>query len=76
MRPGTKLVKITTDPKVYAVEPGGDLLWVPSEAVAKTLYGDMWAKRVVDVADAFFTNYDVTGEEVSEDAYQAGSLVK
>lgn len=76
MRPGTNLVKITTDPKVYAVEPGGDLLWVPSEAVAATLYGENWADRIVDIADAFFTNYDVTGEEVSADAYPAGSLVK
>ena len=76
MRPGTKLVKITTDPKVYAVEPNGDLLWVPSEAVAMALYGDMWAQRVVDIADAFFTNYNVTGEEVMADAYPAGTLVK
>jgi hypothetical protein len=76
MRPGNKLVKITTDPKVYAVEPGGKLVHVPSETVAKTLWGDNWAKRVVDVPDAFFTNYTVTGNQVSATAYPAGSLVK
>ena len=76
MRPGTKLVKIQTDPKVYAVEPNGNLLWVPSETVAIALFGTDWAARVVDVADAFFTNYTVTTEEVSETAYPAGSLVK
>ncbi len=75
VRPGTKLVKITTDPKVYAVEPGGTLLWVPSEAVAKTLYGDMWAKRVIDVPDGFFTNYTVASGQATADAYPAGSLV-
>ena len=75
MRPGTKLVKIQTDPKVYAVEPDGNLLWVPSETVAVALYGADWAARVVDVADAFFTNYTVTSEEVGETAYPAGSLV-
>jgi len=76
MRPGTKLVKITTDPKVYAVEPDGKLVHVPSEATAIALFGADWAKRVVDLSDAFFTNYSVTGNQVSATAYPTGSLVK
>ncbi len=76
IRPGTYLVKIQTDPKVYAVEPGGNLVWIPDEATAKALYGDNWASRVVDVPDAFFTNYTVTDKQVSSDAYPAGSLIK
>ncbi|MFA5392809.1 MAG: hypothetical protein WC306_03995, partial [Candidatus Paceibacterota bacterium] len=76
MRAGTKLVKITTDPKVYAVEPSGVLKWVPDEATAIALYGNDWAKRVVDVPDAFFTNYTVSTAQVSSSAFPAGSLVK
>ncbi|MFH0892210.1 MAG: hypothetical protein V1867_05510 [Candidatus Falkowbacteria bacterium] len=76
MRPGTKLVKITTNPKVYAVLPGGVLTPVPSETVAAALYGADWNKRIVDVPDAFFTNYTVSTAEVSATAYPAGSLVK
>ncbi|MBI4142296.1 S8 family serine peptidase, partial [Candidatus Uhrbacteria bacterium] len=57
MRPGTFLVKIQTDPKVYAVESGGTLRGIPDEAMARTLYGDQWAARVVDVPDAFFATY-------------------
>ncbi|MDD5071899.1 MAG: hypothetical protein PHQ42_04160 [Patescibacteria group bacterium] len=76
IRPGTKLVKITTDPKVYAVEPSGTLKWVPDEATAAALYGAEWAKRVVDVSDAFFTNYTVSATNVSSTAYPTGSLVK
>ena len=76
MRPGTKLVKITTDPKVYAVEPNGSLLWVPDETTAVTLWGADWAGRVVDVPDAFFTNYTISANEVSATAYTAGSLIK
>jgi len=76
VRPGTKLVKITTNPSVYAVTPGGILVKVPDEATAKTLWGDNWAKRVVDVADAFFTNYTISSGMVSAAAYPAGSLVK
>ncbi|MEI7498549.1 MAG: hypothetical protein WCK11_04705 [Candidatus Falkowbacteria bacterium] len=76
IRPGTKLVKITTNPKVYAVEPGGNLVAVPDEATAKALYGDAWAKRVVDVADAFFTNYKIAAKTLTSTAYPAGSLIK
>lgn len=76
IRPGTKLVKITTDPKVYAIEGAGVLKWIPTEATAKTLYGDNWAKKVVDVPDSYFTNYTVSSEQVSATAYPAGTLIK
>ena len=75
MRPGTKLVKITTDPSVYAVEPNGVLRKITSESQAAALYGTNWNKRVVDVADAFFTNYTV-GTALASGATPAGSLVK
>jgi len=75
IRPGTKLVKITTDPKVYAVEPNGSLRWVQTEADAIALYGANWAQRVVDVADSFFTNYTI-GQPLSSNEVPVGSLVK
>lgn len=75
MRAGTKLVKITTDPSVYAVEPNGVLRKIQSEADAITLFGANWNKRVVDVADAFFTNYTV-GAPLNSGVVPAGSLVK
>jgi len=58
-RPGILLVKITTDPKVYAVSRGGILRWVKTEAIAKSLYGDNWNLLVDDVPDSFFTNYTI-----------------
>ncbi|MFA4942829.1 MAG: hypothetical protein WC564_04295, partial [Patescibacteria group bacterium] len=75
MRPGTKLVKITTDPSVYAVEANGVLRKIQSEADAIALYGSMWAKRVIDVADSFFTNYTI-GTPLTAGVVPAGSLVK
>jgi hypothetical protein len=75
MRPGTKLVKITTDPTVYAVEPNGNLRSIVSEANAIALYGTDWNKRVVDVPDAFFTNYKI-GSALTPGQAPAGSLVK
>lgn len=73
IRPGTHLVKITTDPKTYAVEPGGVLRWITTEQIAKDLYGTDWAKRVVDVADIFFNNYTM-GEDVT--ASNVGTFIK
>ncbi len=56
-KPGSRMVKITTDPKVYAVDKGGALRWVKTEALAVSLYGASWAQMIDDVPDAFFTNY-------------------
>jgi len=63
-RPGVKMVKITTDPKVYAVGMNGELRWVESEAVASALYGANWNTMIEDVPDAFFVNYMV-GSSIS-----------
>jgi hypothetical protein len=58
-RPGTRLVKIQSDPRVYAVGKGGVLRWIGSETAAAAIFGADWNKRVDDIADAFFVNYSV-----------------
>lgn len=58
-RPGVRMVKITTDPKVYAVASDGTLRWVTSEAVATALYGDDWNTKIDDIPDAFFVDYTI-----------------
>ena len=58
-KPGALLVKIQTDPKVYAVGQNGKLHWIVSEAVARGLYGANWNLLIDDVPDSFFTNYMV-----------------
>jgi len=58
-RPGTKLVKITTDPKVYAVDAHGGLRWLETEATANAIFGSNWGSLVQDVPDGFFVNYTV-----------------
>ena len=75
IRPGTVLVKITTDPSVYAVEPNGVLRKIQTEAQAASLYGTNWNKRIVDLADSFFTNYTI-GTPLPEGQIPVGSLVK
>ncbi len=68
-RPGVLLIKITTDPKVYAVAEGGILRWVKTEAIAQALYGDDWNKLIDDVPDSFFTNYQIGNDIDDESEY-------
>lgn len=56
-RPGSRMVKFTTDPKVYAVARGGVLRWVKTEELARALYGDAWNTKIDDIPDAFYANY-------------------
>lgn len=58
-RPGYKMVKITTDPKVYVIDQGGVLRHVATEELANTLYGLNWKNQIDDIPDPFFINYKV-----------------
>ena len=64
-RPGVKMVKFTTDPKVYAVSKGGVLRWVKTESAAIGLYGATWNKQIDDISDAFYINYTF-GSEIAD----------
>ncbi len=74
-RAGTYMIKITSDSKTYAVEPGGVLRWVTTEQIAKDLYGDDWNTKIRDVSDAFFVNYTM-GSDITSSTYPTGALVK
>ena len=66
-RPGTTLFKTVDDLKVYAVQPGAIgrnfevrtflLRWINSEDVARTLFGNDWAKKVIDVPQAYIDQF-------------------
>jgi len=58
-KPGARMVKIQTDPKVYAVARGGVLRWIVSEEVAKSIYGTDWNTLVQDLPDSFFPSYSI-----------------
>ncbi len=56
-KPGVKMIKIQSDPTVYAIGAGGTLRAIDSEEVAIELYGSNWSSLVDDVPDGFFPNY-------------------
>ncbi len=66
---GVVLVKIQSDPKVYALGDGStytpDLQWVTSEDVAIELFGDDWADYVIDVEPTFFTKFG-DGDDIED----------
>jgi hypothetical protein len=68
-KPGARLVKIQTDPKVYAVANNKILRWVTTEALARELYGAGWATEIHDVPDAFFIDYNIGRPITSAEQY-------
>lgn len=64
-RPGARMVKIESDPKVYAVGTGGTLRWVSSEAIAIALYGPTWNKLIDDIPVGMFTKFTM-GSDITE----------
>lgn len=74
-RPGTTLVKVTTDPRVYAVDRAGTLRWIRTEAIARSLYGDDWAKKVVDLPDEFFASYRLGTDVESQSGFDVQTLL-
>ncbi len=62
-KPNSRLVKITTDPKVYWVDKIGTLRHVNSETLANQLFGAEWAKKIDDLSDSFFAGYEI-GEPI------------
>lgn len=60
-KPGVRMIKINSDPRVYVVGAGGVIHAIASEAVATALYGSTWNKQIDDVPDGFFSNYRIGG---------------
>ncbi|MFA5954263.1 MAG: RelA/SpoT domain-containing protein [Patescibacteria group bacterium] len=58
-KPGIRLVKISTDLKIYAVEKGGVLRWIENEKLCAEIYGDDWHDLVDEVPDEYFVNYQI-----------------
>lgn len=67
-RPGVRMVKFVTDPKVYAVERAGTLRWIASESIAAALYDAQWSTFVDDLSDAFAADYTI-GLEITNTSY-------
>ena len=85
VRPGTKLIQfvgysltgdmVVSDPKVYAVEPGGVRRWIETAEVAQTLYGSSWEQKIYAVPTTLAGLY-TSGSPITDATYPSGSVVK
>ncbi len=64
-KPGTRMIKINSDPRTYMPTENGTLRHVTTEAVATAYYGSAWNTYIDDLADGFFTNYTI-GAAISD----------
>ncbi len=74
-RPGERMVKFTTDQKVYAVSAHGELRWVKTEEVAVSLYGSDWNTKIDDISDAFYTDYSLGEDILSEQSFSPTAVM-
>jgi len=72
MRPGS-LIKIQSDPKVYAVDSDYQKRYIDSEETAALLFGDDWNKKIVDIDVMQYVDYPngeaLTSDDVGFDPY-------
>lgn len=66
-KPGSKMIKINTDPSVYFVTEGGVIRPIDSEATATLMYGSSWNTKIDDIPDGFFSNYTVSLASITSD---------
>jgi hypothetical protein len=67
-KPGTRLVKSVTGPRVYVVGADGQLHWVTSGEVLVARYGKQWGKHLDILLAAQFADYRVAGDTVATEA--------
>ena len=60
-RPGSRMIKIPDDPKVYVVGANGLVRHIASEEIAAVLYGAEWNKKIDDVLASFFVGEYTAG---------------
>lgn len=68
LRPGKYIVKVPSDPKIYAVEQGGVLRHIENEGILEYFYGKNWKDRLVDIPEVFFGDYSI-GKYIKNEDY-------
>jgi len=56
-RPGIRLLKLPSDPKVFAVDDNRALRWIVDETTAAGIYGDNWVEYINDISVEEYEQY-------------------
>ncbi len=58
-KPGSTLVKIPSDPRIYAIDQGGVLRNLTTPEAATALFGEDWQNDVTTIEEIYFGNYTI-----------------
>lgn len=64
-RPGSRMIKIPDDPKVYVIGANGLARHIATEEIATVLYGADWNKKVDDLAASLFLGAYTIGDGIT-----------
>ncbi|MBI4098773.1 MAG: hypothetical protein HY437_01935 [Candidatus Magasanikbacteria bacterium] len=64
-RPGSRMIKIPDDPKVYVIGANGLARHIATEEIATVLYGTDWNKKIDDLAASLFIGVYTFGDGVT-----------
>lgn len=73
MRPG-KMIKLSSDPKVYLVVKNRGLRHITSEAIATNLFGPAWNKQITEEDITTFSSYEMLDPIVDNQGVDIESL--
>lgn len=74
IKPGTKLIKIASDPTIYAIDRGAELRTI-NATMSAAIYGSNWQSFIEVVPDAFFTNYRLGRPITSVNDYDLNAVL-
>ena len=76
-KPGTVLVKVQDDPKVYYVDPemNGQFRWIVNESIVVENFGTDWLEFLIDIPPTLFSHIDFAGSIVSDENFDLSLLI-
>ncbi len=81
-KPGVVLVKIVSNPRVYAIEVNPldqfrpRLRWIPDEATAIALYGQNWAQFVIDIDETQLFRFGFGLDMQANESVETSGLIR
>lgn len=74
-RPGSRLLKVASSPRIYAVGKDGAIHWVTSEEVVIAVFGTYWKQQIDIIDEAALADYPV-GAPISQYSAYFAAMTK
>ena len=74
-KPGSRLLKVASSPRIYAVGKDGAIHWVTSESVVQSVFGKYWKQQIDVIDEVSLADYTV-GSPISDDFRYFAAMTK